>query len=162
MKMIIIHVRCNHHHHDDHHHLYTMWSSSRWWSSSFVYDAIVILLLESPCSSVRPSVTKKYRIVYSQCIYDADIITNVRCGQDDDDDHHHDDYHHHLWTMRSSSQWRSSSSQWRCAEDIATEDLAIAKSSVAKYSGFVVIIIIMLTMMILLFFPNKLTPNWID
>ena len=50
---------------------------------------------------VRPSV-KKYRIVYSQCIYDADIITNVRCGQDDDD-------HHHLCTMRSSSWWLSSS-----------------------------------------------------
>ena len=26
-----------------------------------------ILLLESPCSSVRPSVTEKYRIIYSQC-----------------------------------------------------------------------------------------------
>ena len=49
------------------------------------------------------------RIVYSLCIYDATIITNVRCGQDDDDDHHHDDYHHHLCTMRSSSLWRSSS-----------------------------------------------------
>ena len=38
------------------------------------------LLLESPCSLVS------HRI--SQCIYDANIIPNVRCGQDDDDDHH--------------------------------------------------------------------------
>ena len=46
--------------------------------------------------SVPPSVTEKYRIVYCQCIYKANIIPNVRCAQDDDD-------HHHLFTMRSSS-----------------------------------------------------------
>ena len=58
-----------------------------------------ILLLESPCSSVRYR-KRSHRI--SQWIYDANIITNVRC------DHHHDDYHHHLCTMRSSSWHRSS------------------------------------------------------
>ena len=43
---------------------------------------VVILLLESPFSSLPPSVTEKYRIVYCQCIYDTNIIPNVRCGQD--------------------------------------------------------------------------------
>ena len=74
-----------------------------------------ILLLESPCPSlrpsVRPSVTEKDRIVLaneytmptSSPMYDAVkmmmiIIIYVRC------DHHHDDYHHHLCTMRSSSR----------------------------------------------------------
>ena len=68
---------------------------------SFITSNRHILLLESPCPSVRPSVTEKYHIVYSQCIYDANIIPNVRCGQDDGDDHH-------SCTMRSSWWWRSS------------------------------------------------------
>merc|ERR1712051_1064789 len=40
----------------------------------------VILLLESPCPSVRPSVRhRKISHRISQYIYDAYIITNVRC-----------------------------------------------------------------------------------
>ena len=57
-----------------------------------------IQLLESPCSLVGPLVTEKYRIVYSQCIYDANIIPNVRCDHHQDDD----DHHYHLCMMRSS------------------------------------------------------------
>ena len=62
---------------------------------------LLILLLESPCPSVRHKIC---RIVYSQCIYDVYdaiimmmtiIIICVRC-----DHHDHDDHHHHLCTMR--------------------------------------------------------------
>ena len=87
-----------------HHRELNEWGAMEKWMN------LCILLLESPCSSVRPSVTEKDRIVLaneytmrtSSPMYDAVkmmmmLIIYVRC------DHHHDDYHHHLCTMRSSS-----------------------------------------------------------
>ena len=85
-------------HRADMHHVYMHqgqgFSMHEKFASSYMHP---IRLLESPCPSVRPSVTEKYRIVHSQCVYDMYdaivmmmkiIIICVRC------DHHHDDNHH--------------------------------------------------------------------
>ena len=72
-------------------------------SKSHIFHLIFVLYPTPRIAlSVRPSVTEKHRIVYSQCMYDAIIIMMtisifcVRC------DHHDDDDHHHLCTMQSS------------------------------------------------------------